>query len=100
MSEGSAVTLNGLDHLGAMARGGAQAVKGPLHADRCVQQYGLLLEANGPREGRGRWGLGPFVWSLIELGVSYAADARHNGRTTLKERLTDGKQPRKRARVL
>src|SRR5262245_17021539 len=49
-------------------------------------------EANGPREGRGRRDLGPSVGSLIELGVSYAADARHNGRTTLNGRLTDRKQ--------
>jgi len=68
--EGYAVTVKGLGHLGGLAHGGAQAVKGPLHADRCVQQYGLLVEANGPRGGRERWGLGPLVGSLIELGVS------------------------------
>ena len=72
-----------------MARGGAQAIEGALHADRRVQQYGLLVETNGPR-GRGALGdVGPFAGRGIELGVSYAAEPVSIGLTTSGQRLTD-----------
>ena len=48
--DGEAVTLDeGLRR--TMARGGAQAIKGALHADRRVQQYGSPDGTNGPRGG-------------------------------------------------
>jgi hypothetical protein len=63
----------------------AQASEGALHADRRVQQYGLLLDERSARECRA---LGD--WTVrgrgIELGVSYAADARNSGLTTTRER--------------
>jgi hypothetical protein len=74
MCEGYAVTVKGLGHLGGMARGGAQAVKGPLHADRCVQQYGLLVRRT-VRAGAGSAG----DWDrssgrLSSWGSRYAAE--------------------------
>jgi hypothetical protein len=48
--DGEAVTLDeGLRR--TMARGGAQAIKGALHADRRVQQYGSPDGTNGPKGG-------------------------------------------------
>jgi len=42
VSESEAMSVNDPGCRWAAARGGAQAVQGALHADRRVQQYGLL----------------------------------------------------------
>ena len=88
-----ALTLDGYGLRRTMARDGAQAIKGALHADRCVQQYGLQMERT-VRAGTRRWE-GPLVGRGIELGVSYAADARVGGLRrrcrTLSERKPRGK---------
>jgi hypothetical protein len=52
---------------------GAQAGEKALHADRCVEQYGLSCASNGSR-GVWRWGtMEPFAGRGIELGSLYAA---------------------------
>ena len=88
-----ALTLDGYGLRRTMARDGAQAIKGALHADRRVQQYGLQMERT-VRAGTRRWE-GPLAGRGIELGVSYAADARVDGLRrryrTLSERKPRGK---------
>jgi hypothetical protein len=49
--DGEAVTLDEDGLRRTMARGGAQAIKGALHADRRVQQYGSPDGTNGPKGG-------------------------------------------------
>jgi len=59
---------------GSAALDGAQASDDALHADRCVQQYGLSWCVERSARGKALGDDGPFAGRGIELGSLYAAE--------------------------